>query len=510
MDTGRDNRIIGMYVHQHWPYNHPYCARTWTIEDWRGYAEGLRRLGYNTILFWPILEIIPDPPTPSDIAYLDRSARVVTLLHDMGMRVYIALCPNVVPVDDEAARAPIERRHFFYCDRRVNPADPEDMADMLRRRELLLGKLREVDGVSIIDSDPGGFIGSSNAEFVELLRLKLTALRELSPNVELYYWMHVGWENYNRFWAEARTWQDPTSHPPIRWDLDVFTETLRLMVERVPEPWGVFVNHPNHFAATEQLGLAAKRLHVPYGAVEGEPTFPLTNWKPALLDEALNHPFAGFRAESVPRGRMGNAQTHCLQLPHTYLFAHLARGGTLETADLEGFAGDLLPDCAALIAQAWLALETGDVDRQLALAARLEDEAAPEQRLGRLKGLLFGDPARFLTDLAMNLRVRARLAELDGAIASRSGIGATVEAFLRDFRPYQQRLGFRDAYGGPLYTALNERLMALGDAGLGRALKDFLNWADPSVRNGALVRLLDALEEFAGRCKQGGAAPGTC
>lgn len=31
-------KIIGMYVHQHWSYNHPYCARTWTLEDWRGYV----------------------------------------------------------------------------------------------------------------------------------------------------------------------------------------------------------------------------------------------------------------------------------------------------------------------------------------------------------------------------------------------------------------------------------------------------------------------------------------
>lgn len=36
-------KMVGMYVHQHWPYNHPYCARTWTPEDWHGYAEGLKQ-----------------------------------------------------------------------------------------------------------------------------------------------------------------------------------------------------------------------------------------------------------------------------------------------------------------------------------------------------------------------------------------------------------------------------------------------------------------------------------
>ena len=33
--------VVGMYVHQHWPYNHPYAARTWTVDDYRGYYVGL-------------------------------------------------------------------------------------------------------------------------------------------------------------------------------------------------------------------------------------------------------------------------------------------------------------------------------------------------------------------------------------------------------------------------------------------------------------------------------------
>ena len=50
------DHAVGMYVHQHWPYKHPYAARTWTLEDWRGYADGLKKLGYNTIMIWPLLE----------------------------------------------------------------------------------------------------------------------------------------------------------------------------------------------------------------------------------------------------------------------------------------------------------------------------------------------------------------------------------------------------------------------------------------------------------------------
>ena len=43
-------KVIGMYIHQHWPYHHPYAARTWTLEDYRGYADGLKKLGFNTLV----------------------------------------------------------------------------------------------------------------------------------------------------------------------------------------------------------------------------------------------------------------------------------------------------------------------------------------------------------------------------------------------------------------------------------------------------------------------------
>jgi hypothetical protein len=33
-------KLVGMYVHQYWPYHHPFAARTWTMEDWRGHADG--------------------------------------------------------------------------------------------------------------------------------------------------------------------------------------------------------------------------------------------------------------------------------------------------------------------------------------------------------------------------------------------------------------------------------------------------------------------------------------
>lgn len=163
-------RLLGMYVHQHWSFHHPYAARTWTLADWQGYTAGLRRLGYNALLVWPVLEVMPDPLTPSDQAHLTKLARVIDHAHEeLGLRVYLALCPNVAPREEEARRYAFEDRPFFYCDYRVDPGDRTAMEAMVRRREELLRPLARADGVTIIDSDPGGYPGSTNREFVELL-----------------------------------------------------------------------------------------------------------------------------------------------------------------------------------------------------------------------------------------------------------------------------------------------------------------------------------------------------
>ena len=61
-------KLVGMYIHQHWPYNHPYAARTWTIEDYRGYADGMKKLGYNMLVIWPVLETMPNPLTASAVS----------------------------------------------------------------------------------------------------------------------------------------------------------------------------------------------------------------------------------------------------------------------------------------------------------------------------------------------------------------------------------------------------------------------------------------------------------
>ena len=56
------SKKLGMYVHTHWGYSHPYCACSWTPADWEGYLAGLARLGSDFVMVWPQLDCMPPEP----------------------------------------------------------------------------------------------------------------------------------------------------------------------------------------------------------------------------------------------------------------------------------------------------------------------------------------------------------------------------------------------------------------------------------------------------------------
>ena len=421
--------IVGMYIHQHWPYNHPYAARTWTVDDYRGYCGDLHKLGYNAVMIWPVLETMPDPPTASDLASLRKIAAVVDMLHgEFGMRSYIALCPNVAPKNAEAAKAPFERRHFFETDRRVNPADRADVAAMMRQRTTLLGFLRKADGVVIIDSDPGGYPGSTNAEFVDLMLEHRQLLDRLRPGIELVYWMHVGWPAYGRWYQSGK----------FNWGTEAEgVEALTLLKQRNPKPWGI----ANGLKYAEKCGLAGKVISYNYGAIEGEPSMPMTRFDTAGA-------YAAGRNRG-PRGVMGNAQTHCVQLPNTFAFARGATGKPLARADLVAFAEQLIPGQGALIVAAWEHVESTDASASRALADRLEQLSRSSLQPGVFNGLLFGDPQRFLVDLATMLRLRAALEDFVSATGTGSALKPQLRSFTTALEAWHARTGYENVFGLP-------------------------------------------------------------
>jgi hypothetical protein len=435
-----DQKIVGMYIHQHWPYRHPYAARTWTVEDYRGYAEGLKQIGYNTLMIWPILETMPDPLTPSDQNTLAKIAQVIDMLHhELHMRAYIVLCPNIM-ANAEAKNAPFELRHYFFSDVRVNPGDPAAMAKMMAWREKLVRPLANADGFMIIDSDPGGYAGSNNREFADLLLAHRQLFDRLRPGIELNYWVLVGWPGYCRFYATA--------------DLKIsteeeFHEIFTMLKDRNPEPWGLAM-HASH--GEEQLGLTPRVLNFRYGGIENEPSFPMTNFKDASHDPAYE---AG-RNGGV-RGVMGNAQTHCVQLPNTFAFARGATGKPLTDADYEKFADDLIPGLGQTIVKAWQLIGSTDSAAMNEQADALAGLADARLTPGPLRGLLFNDPRRFVNDLAMMLRFKAALQDFRVAVDGKQDVLPAFRTLAVTATTWQTQHGYQDFWYDPqLFEALRK------------------------------------------------------
>jgi hypothetical protein len=421
--------LVGMYIHQHWPYNYPYAARTWKVADYRGYCGGLKALGYNSVMIWPVLETMPSPLTPSDRACLQKIASVIDLLHnELGMRVYITLCPNVSAKDDEARQAPFEQRHFFYCDARVNPGDPAALAQLIERRKELFRPLAKVDGVVIIDSDPGGYAGSTNTEFVNLLLAHRKMFDSLRPGIELVYWNHVGWPAYGRWYQTGKFGFGSEAE---------FVEALTLLKQADPKPWGI----ANGLRYAEKVGLEAKVVSYNYGRIEGEPSMPMTRFDVAGACEAG-------KSKGL-RGVMGNAQTHCVQLPNTFAFARGATGKPIGREDFVRFAEDLIPGQGELIVQAWESIDSTNTAVMRAVAERLEKLPLANLKGGALKGLIFNNPRRFVMDLAYMLRLKTAFLDYVAASESGQGIKPALGSFVEALSAWQKRTGYQNVWDWP-------------------------------------------------------------
>jgi hypothetical protein len=390
-DSPTDKKLIGMYVHQAWIYNHPYASRTWTDEDWRGYLEGLSRLGYNLVSIWPLLEIMPHPLTPSDRAKIEQHRRVIDMAHkDFGMKVWIVMAPNIVSVNDYARRLNFEKRSYYGSALSINPADSQAMDAMMTRRAALLKPLAGMDGLVIIDSDPGGYPHSTNREFVDLLMRHRRVLDRIRPEaIELIYWVWAGWQSYARFFATGN----------FAWGTEQeFLETLSMLKEQNPEPWGI----ASGLGYAQKMGMQSRVINYNYGSIEPEPSFPMTNFG---LHPG-GDPYQSGRDLS-PRGAQANAQTHCIQLPGTFAFAQGARGLPLVQGNYLQFADDLISGQGQRIFAAWQALGGIDRQRMAHCAAELAPLAKAKLDTGPLKGLLLGDANRFVKDLYLMLRLKA-------------------------------------------------------------------------------------------------------
>jgi hypothetical protein len=487
------DQMLGMYVHMHWGYNRPYAARSWTLGDWRSYAAGLSALGYNLIMIWPLCETMPDPLTPSDIAHLEKLRTVIDMLQaDFGMTVLVTFGANTVG-NVAAADYTFEERPFFKTDLRLNPGDPAEVDRLLHIRRNLYSYLAKCDGMVMIDSDPGGYVGSTNDEFADLLQRHMEIVTEANPNAMIYYWLWAGWEGYNRFWERTEL----EACPELIIDESDWVAVIQRLQDNPDDPWRLLVCNTQQRELVSRLGVADRSLYFPYGLVEGEPTYPLTNCDPVSFESEIG----GYPWDEALLGCMANAQNHVLQFPGTYLFAEAAKGASVDISGLRGFAANLVPEFGDIVIDAWMALAQGTSEDMRRVATAISDELIGAVNIvgastGRYSALLMGESDRFLSDLEMQLTFRADLIDAAQTIRSGDDARSAVQRLTKSWRVWMGRTGFVDAYLGPVETILHPALAELQDPGIDAVLADFDNWSDPTVRNDIVPRLLAALENW--------------
>jgi len=478
------DRLLGMYVHTHWSYNQPYAARTWTLGHWKGYLTGLSRMGYNLVQIWPMLDTMPVPPTPSDLAHLDKLRRVIRYAHDeLGMTVYVGIGPNT-SANEHAASFSFEDRNYFEAEVLVNSSDEAAMDREMERRRALLEPLSEADGLWVLDCDPGGCVGSPVSDFVDILLRHRDMLDRLRPGIRLVYWMWAGWTDKHRFDPE---W---TGNAQSCW-----VEVLQSLKRLNPEPWALHACMPGHFKSIEQVGVVERTHFYPYNLVEYEPSYPFTNWEPKRIADA----FAAFSQYSYPMGALGNSQTHCVQIPHAYVFSHIARGGSLDDLDPAVFGERLIPGHGEGLAQAWRAMSIETDDPAVPRSAIEPIQGllhAPNIATGDLEGLFFGSPRRYLEDLALQLGLWSEILTLKHAGKSPERLRRALRSVVDALVAWNARHGFRDRYDDVYYYGHAHPIFRDAFAALGtpeaEAVLDRLDMLS-GRSHGQTTALLDAM-----------------
>lgn len=440
------NKILGMYIHEGWSYNRPYASRSWTLEDWHNYLDGIQKLGYNSILIWPMLENMPKPITLSDKFHIEKTSAVIDMARtDFNMKVFIVLCPNVGPNSDVGKKYTFENRPFYSTQVLIDPGNAKAFKELMSWRQKLFKSLAKADGIFVIDSDPGGFANSTNLEFASVLAAHRHMLNKLRPGIEIYYWAHTGWESYGRFHA--------TGHFKMGAPKEI-QDALILIDKQKIEPWGVASggNYGPHIADTIELG--NKVLAYNYGHIEGEPSFPLTIYGSQLAYEGGRN--------TGSRGVFGNAQTNSVQLPNTFAFSRGALGETINKEDYVAFANELIVGHGEQITEGWDALQGNNARRMKAIAERLGSLASSTLKTGKFKGLVFGDAHRFVDDLVCQLHMAADLILmneiLDVEPKNKVRLKGAFATFLLSVDRWHIKHGYNSHWNWPLMTEVLKKL----------------------------------------------------
>lgn len=443
-----DFRRRGMYAHQHWEYRYPYALRSWDVDDWKRYVDLLAYFRYNLLQIWSMASILPVPLSPADEAWLRRYRDVIDHAHlNHGMEVWIGECAN--NVSEGIDLPPIAERDYFAAETLKDPGDPEQFRQVMHARDVFYSTVINADGYWIIDSDPGGWRGSSTGEFVEILAGNRRLInRRTGANAKLIYWMWQGWGTGSR----EENWRKT-----VQWIKD----------EIRPMPWFLACKE-GHIQVIRDQGLESRSMYFPYNAVEPEPSTPYTNFVPTRLRDAVE---VGRQNRDLA-GIMGNAQTPLVQLPNLFFFGQCAWDLDERDAPAPKLAAELarliFPKRADELARGWMALSSSDPGEVLG-AARALERLVVNQSLGQSGpvGLKISPrPEVIVEDLAMMLKTHAlglefRKKAADPATPDEEAIASFAKYILQTIA-WRHRTGFKKSPWDPctspaVYSAAHKR-----------------------------------------------------
>lgn len=393
----------GMYGHLHWAYKYPYACRSWSDQDWLRYLDLLSQMKLNLLQVWTMVGILPHPLSDADREYLRKYSAVVDYAHaKRGMEIWLGDCANNVAESDKGM--PIEKREYFEVEVLKDPGDPKQFREIMASREDLYRTLPDADAYWIIDSDPGGWKGSPASELVNIFvghRALMDRFCRRPKQQPLIYWMWFGWGTK----SQKDNWRD----------------VITGLQERLREPWFLSACNLQHIALLKEMGLTHKAICFPYGAVEFEPSPPMTVFQEYYIRESARVA----KADGL-MGLMGNSQTPAVQLPDIYLLSRLAWNPEDPASFdqvLDDLSAQLDPRNPLVLARAWKALKGNDAGAMLAAKENLrynrdiKADAEPDGTLAWFvpggKGNLHADLRELLTIKASAVRFAERIEKGD-------------------------------------------------------------------------------------------------
>ncbi len=389
----------GFYLHGCWKYNYPFAVRSWQREDYDAMFRLLRRLGFDRVMLWPVLEAVPAPLSEQDARAVRAFRPIIDDARQAGLECWLTQC--VVTSRPEIAAKPWMERSLYAFMKTVRLDDPAQAEDYLRHRAALMAILNNADGYVTIDGDPGSYPEAKASDFLKVFladRQALDRVGQRPQQQKLIPWIWSGW-------GTKGVWVEPIE-PYVR-------ATLAELKRGMPEPWELLpgrsaeghANRRINIDLTAEAGLLERSTLLTYEAIEFEPSLPAAVLQFDLIREVLRKELPHAAAA---RGCFGNAQQPVMVIPNLYFYARSAADPSYLSRPDENVLADLAELFGGppeLLVPAWSCLRLG-LDR---LPADLPERLRAARLAGEAAQFIPGGPARYLSILAAQVESRIRV-----------------------------------------------------------------------------------------------------